>query len=260
MALKIVVCIKQVPDTNQVRIDPRTGTLKREGVPSIINPEDKHALEEALCLKDIHGGEVVVLTMGPLQALSALRLAIAMGADRAILLSDRAFAGSDTMATSLTLAAAIKRLGKYSLVFAGRQAIDGDTAQVGPQLAEHLNIPQLTYAGEVEIEKNEITVKRLLEEGYEIASSPLPVLVTAVKELNHPRYPTGAGVFKSFRENRIETWGLAELGLDKDSLGLSGSPTQVHATFVPHNERTSEVHPHGEEAVRTLANKIIALI
>lgn len=260
MGLQIIVCIKQVPDTNQVRLDPVTGTLIRDGVPSIINPEDKNALEEALHLRETHGGQVLVLTMGPPQAISALRLAIAMGADRAILLSDRAFAGSDTLATSRTLAAAIRKIGNYSLVLAGRQAIDGDTAQVGPQIAEHLGIPQLTFAGHLEIRGDQVQVKRMVEEGYEVTVAPLPVLITAVKELNEPRYPMGSGVFKAFREDRIETWGLAELDLEPALLGLKGSPTQVHATFTPHTERRSEVHPQGEEAVEALVKKVQSLL
>ena len=185
--MNIVVCLKQVPDTNEVRIDPKTGTLIREGVPSIINPDDKNALEEALVLKEQYNAKVTVLSMGPPQAEKALREALAMGADEAILLTDRAFAGADTLATSRALAATLKKI-PYDIVFAGRQAIDGDTAQVGPEIAEHLNLPQITYVEKVNVEGNELKVRRALEDGYEILRVKMPVLLTAIKELNQPRY------------------------------------------------------------------------
>ncbi|MCD3217948.1 electron transfer flavoprotein subunit beta/FixA family protein, partial [Clostridium botulinum C] len=185
--MKIVVCLKQVPDTNQVKIDPVTGTLIREGVPSIINPEDKNALEEALRLKDEKGATVTVISMGPPQAEAALREAMAMGADDAILISDRAFAGADTLATSYALAGALKKL-EYDFILAGRQAIDGDTAQVGPEIAEHLGIPQVTYVEKVDVEGDKLTVRRALENGYEVLEVQTPCLLTAIKELNEPRY------------------------------------------------------------------------
>ena len=169
--MKIVVCLKQVPDTNQDRIDPVTGTLIREGVPSIINPEDKHALEEALRIKDANGAHVTVLSMGPMQAEAALREAMAMGADEAILISDRAFAGADTLATSHALAGALKKL-EYDIIFAGRQAIDGDTAQVGPEIAEHLGLPQVTYVQKVEVAGDSLKVTKGLEDGYEVLTAP----------------------------------------------------------------------------------------
>ena len=173
--MKIIVCVKQVPDTTVVKIDPKTGTLIREGVPSIINPEDKNALEEALVLKDTYGAEVTVISMGPPQAKNALREALAMGADEAILITDRVFGGADTLATSKTLAAAIKTLGEFDIIFAGRQAIDGDTAQVGPEIAEHLDIPQVTYVQEVKAEGNDLYINRALEDGYEIIKVKTPV-------------------------------------------------------------------------------------
>ena len=186
--MNIVCCIKQVPDTTEVRIDKEKGTLIRKGVPSIINPEDKNGLEEALKIKEQNGATVIVLTMGPPQAKQALYEALAMGADRAILLSDVAFAGADTWSTSLTLAAAIQKLDS-DIIFTGRQAIDGDTAQVGPEIAEHLNIPQATYATGVTLKDNDrIEVKRALDEGYERVEYALPLLITAIKELNEPRY------------------------------------------------------------------------
>ena len=192
--MNIVVCLKQVPDTTAVKIDPKTGTLIRDGVPSIINPEDKHALEAALEIKDRHGAHITVVSMGPLQAQNALREALCMGADEAILISDRAFAGSDTLATSKTLAGAIRKL-NYDIIFAGRQAIDGDTAQVGPEIAEHLNIPQVTYVEGIEVKDDSLIINRALENGYELLEVKQPVLLTAIKELNEPRYMNVRNIF-----------------------------------------------------------------
>ena len=232
--VRIIVCIKQVPDTNEVRIDQKTGTLIRDGVPSIINPDDKNALEEAVRLKEIHENvEITVVTMGPPQADAALREALAMGADRAILVSDRAFAGADTWATSMTLTAVIKKLGGYDLLFCGRQAIDGDTAQVGPQLAEKLGIPQVTYVEALEIENKTLTVKRALEDGYELLQLEMPCLLTAVKELNNPRYPSVRGIFEAYREKQVEVWCLKDVDIDPAIAGLNGSPTNVRQTFTP---------------------------
>jgi len=182
--------MKQVPDTTDVKIDPKTGTLIREGVPSIVNPDDKHAIEESLQLRERYGGKVTVVSMGPPQAMDALKEVYAMGVDDTVLLSDRAFAGADTWATSYTLGMGIKALGEYDLIFCGLQAIDGDTAQIGPQLAEFLGIPQVTYVKNVKIDGNELTVERALEDGHMTVKVPMPVLLTAVKELNNPRYPT----------------------------------------------------------------------
>jgi len=200
--MNIVVCLKQVPDTNEVKIDPKTGTLIREGVPSIINPDDKNALEEALNLKDAVGAKVTVISMGPPQAEKALREALAMGADEAILISDRAFAGADTLATSRALAGALKKL-DYDIVFAGRQAIDGDTAQVGPEIAEHLDLPQITYVEKIEVNGEELKVRRALEDGYETIKVKMPVLLTAIKELNHPRYMNIENIFGVF-DNEVK--------------------------------------------------------
>ena len=187
--MNIVVCIKQVPDTTEVKLDPKTGTLIREGVPSIINPDDKAGLEAALRLKDQYGAKVTVVSMGPAQADAALKEAVAMGADEAILLSDRAFGGSDTWATSTVIASALKKL-DYDLIVTGRQAIDGDTAQVGPQIAEHLGIPNISYAEEIKLEDDSIIVKRKYEDRYHIIKCKLPCLITALSELNVPRYMT----------------------------------------------------------------------
>lgn len=216
--MKIVVCLKQVPDTTAVKIDPKTGTLIRDGVPSIINPEDKHALEAALQLKDNNGAEVTVLSMGPPQAKSALREALCMGADKAILITDRAFAGADTLATSKALAGALKKL-EYDIIFAGRQAIDGDTAQVGPEIAEHLNIPQVTYVQGVKVEEDGLLVNRALEDGYELIKVEAPVLLTAIKELNEPRYMNVKNIFET-SDDEILVWSADDIDVDKAELGL----------------------------------------
>jgi electron transfer flavoprotein beta subunit len=227
--MNIIVCIKQVPDTNEVKIDPVTGTLIREGVPSIINPDDKNALEEALVFKDKYRANITVITMGPPQAERALREAIAMGADEAILVTDRVFAGADTLATSKALAGAIKKL-HYDIVFAGRQAIDGDTAQVGPEIAEHLNLPQVTYVEKVEIEGAELKIRRALEDGYEIIKVKTPVLLTAIKELNVPRYMNVKNIYEAFKKE-IKVWSACDIDVDMSLLGLIGSPTKVRKSM-----------------------------
>ena len=198
MAFKIIVCAKQVPDTNVIKINPKTGTLIRDGVPSILNHDDANALEEALKIKDKYPDTyITVVTMGPPQANDLLFECIAMGADEGVLVSDRAVGGSDTWATSNTLEAAIRKIGDFDLIFAGRQAIDGDTAQVGPQIAEKLDLPQVTYVEEFEIADNmkDITVKRQLEDGYELIKLQTPCMLTAIKELNTPRYMSMSGIF-----------------------------------------------------------------
>lgn len=228
--MKIVVCIKQVPDTTEVRIDPKTGTLMREGVPSIINPDDLGGLEAALRLKDSLGAEVVVLSMGPPQADIALREALAMGADRAILLSDRAFSGADTWATSYTLAAALTKIG-FDLIIAGRQAIDGDTAQVGPQIAEHLHIPAVTYVKEIEKVFEGLVVKRMFEDGYQKIKVKTPCLLTVLKEINAPRYMRVSGIFDAYKEKTVELWTVKDIDVDLSLIGLKGSPTRVNKSF-----------------------------
>jgi electron transfer flavoprotein beta subunit len=188
--MNIIVCVKQVPDTTEVKINPETNTLVREGVPSIINPFDENAIEEALRLREKHGGKVTVITMGPPQASEALRQAVAMGADEVVLVSDRAFAGSDTWATSYTLSQTIKVLGAFDVIFCGKQAIDGDTAQVGPGIAEWLGIPQVTFASKVELDGKKAKIERLLEEVNEVVECPLPLVITVVKQINEPRLPS----------------------------------------------------------------------
>lgn len=232
--MRIIVCAKQVPDTNEITINPETGTLVRDGVPSILNNDDANALEQALQIKDeIPDTEVIVITMGPPQAKEMLQECLAMGADEAILLSDRALGGSDTWATSNALAAGIRKIGAYELIFAGRQAIDGDTAQVGPQIAEKLQVPQVTYVKEFSLEKDgSVVVKRALEDGYEKLRVKLPCVLTAIKELNTPRYMSVPGILKAAKAD-IKVWSADDIGVDKETVGLKASPTNVFRSFTP---------------------------
>ncbi len=231
--MNIIVCIKQVPDTTNVRIDPETNTLIRSGVQSIINPFDMYAIEEAVRLKEKLGGVVTILTMGPPQAEEALREAISLGADEAILVSDRAFAGSDTWATSYTLSRAIQKIGRFDLVICGKQAIDGDTAQVGPGIAAFLDIPQITFVKKIEeIKELLIRAERMTEEGYDIIEAPLPCLITVVKEINEPRLPSLKGKMRA-KKIEIKKLEAKDLDADPDSLGLNGSPTKVVKIFTP---------------------------
>jgi electron transfer flavoprotein beta subunit len=241
--MNIIVCIKQVPDTEEmqkVKVDGETNTLVREGVPGIINPFDENAIEEALRLKEKKGGKVTVLSMGPSQAEESLRKALAMGVDEAVLLSDRLFAGSDTLATSYTLAMAIKRVEPFDLILLGKQAIDGDTAQVGPGLAEWLNLPQITYARKIEVNEDKIRVERVLEDVFEVVESPLPVVVTVTKDINEPRYPSLRGLLRAKKE-KIPIWTAEDLPLDKRKVGLEGSPTQVVRVFIPEPARKGDI-------------------
>ena len=208
--MKIVVCIKQVPDTNEVRIDPKTGTLIRDGVPSIMNPDDKAGLEAALQIKENTGAEISVVSMGPPQADAVLREAMAMGADHAYLITDRAFGGADTLATSTTIATAIKKL-DYDLIITGRQAIDGDTAQVGPQIAEHLGIANVSYAEDIKVEGNTVVVKRQYEDRYHTVKVQMPCLITALGEMNTPRYMTPGKIFEAYREKEVTVWTRPDL-------------------------------------------------
>ncbi len=231
--MKIIVCAKQVPDTNEVKIDPVKGTLIRDGVPSILNPDDANALEAALALKDANPGTTVsVISMGPPQATYMLRECLAMGADEAYLLSDRAFGGADTCATSKTIAAGIEKIGGADIIFAGRQAIDGDTAQVGPQIAQRLGLPVVTYVEDIRIENNKAIVKRQMEDGYEVLEVEMPCLLTCVKELNEPRYMTIGGIVGAY-EKEITIWNHEDVNLDPSECGLKASPTQVMRSFTP---------------------------
>lgn len=229
--MNIIVCIKQVPDTNEVRLNPETGTLIRDGVPSIINPDDKAGLEAALRLKDEHGAHVRVISMGPPQADAALREALAMGADEAVLVTDRAFGGADTWATSSTLASAIKHF-PYDLIITGRQAIDGDTAQVGPQIAEHLKLANISYAEALSLDgEDHIQVRRQYEDRYHVIRAKLPCLITALSELNTPRYMTPMGIFDAYREKEVHLLHRKDLDVSDANIGLKGSPTRVFRSF-----------------------------
>ncbi|MGD0779544.1 MAG: electron transfer flavoprotein subunit beta/FixA family protein [Dehalococcoidales bacterium] len=239
--MNIVVCLKQVPGTTEVKIDPNTNTLIRQGIENIINPFDTYALEEAVRLKEKHGGKVTVITMGPPQADAALREAISLGADEAVLLSDRAFAGADTWATANTLAKAIFKLGKTDLIICGRQTIDGDTGQVGPEMAEMLNIPFVAYVSKIEeIKENYLRVSRMVEDGHEVIETNLPAVITVAKEINVPRLPSLRGIMKS-KSAGIATWGIKELGVDANAVGLAGSSTQVIKFFFPQRVSKAEV-------------------
>lgn len=237
----IVACIKQVPDTTQVQIDPVTNTLVREGIPFIVNPYDTHALEEALRLKDRYGFRVAALSMGPPNAEAALRKALALGVDEAILLSDRAFGGADTLATSKVLSAAIQKLSEQEevgLVICGKQTIDGDTAQVGPGIAVRLSYQQLTLVDKIvslDAAARKIRVSRKLEGRHEIVEAPMPAMLTVVRELNRPRYPTVPMRLASVKQE-VKVWNNEVLRLDINSVGLKGSPTWVSRIFSP--ERT----------------------
>lgn len=231
--MNIIVCIKQVPETTDIKIDPKTNTLVREGVESIMNPFDKYAVEEGVALKEKYGGKVTAISMGPPQAEAVLREAISMGVDEGVLLSDRAFAGSDTWATSYTLAKGIEKLKSYDLVICGKQAADGDTAQVGPGISTHLGISQVTYVRKIRnINNGVITVERLIEEGYEIIEVKTPSLFTVVKEINEPRLPSLKGIMRA-KKAEIQLLTSKELDVKPEYLGLDGSPTQVMKIFSP---------------------------
>jgi electron transfer flavoprotein beta subunit len=256
--MRIVVAVKQVPDTAEVRIDEERGTLIREGVPSILNPFDEYALEEAMKWRDELGGTVTVITMGPPQAEAVLREAISMGADEAILLSDRAFAGADTWATSHTLAKAVEKLGDIDIVMTGKQAIDGDTAQTGPSIAASLDWPQVTFVGKVlEIDENSIISERYVEGGCEIIKSSLPVVITVLKDANTPRLPSLRGKMKA-RKIEIPVWGIEDLKLPENEVGLDGSPTRVVKITTPETFSDGEIH-HGEpeELARLMVDSLL---
>lgn len=259
--MKIVVCIKQVPDTNEVKLDPKTNRLIRDGVPSIINHDDKSGIEAALRLREKVGGTVTVVCMGPPQADVALREALAMGCDEAHLLSAREFGGSDTCATAIIISAALKKIG-YDIVITGRQAIDGDTAQVGPQIAENLGIPQVSYTEELGIDGDVLTVKRQYEDRHHIIEVKTPCLLTALQELAEPRYMHAGGIIDAY-EKEIKVWGFDDLknDLNPDHIGLNGSPTKVVTSFGKMAKGAGtklEVSP--DEAVAAIIAKILSLI
>jgi electron transfer flavoprotein beta subunit len=258
--VKIAVCLKQVPETTEVKINPQTNTLMREGVASITNPFDEFALEEGLLTKEKYGGEVHVMSMGPPQAIEILKNALAVGADKVYLLSDPAFAGADTLATAYTLAKTIEKIGEVDLVICGKQAIDGDTAQVGPGIATRLGIPQLTYVAkvrEIDPAKKKIVVERMLENGREVVECSLPVVITVMKDINEPRLPSLLGIKKAAKAT-IPTWTAKEIGVDENRVGLKGSPTWVWKVFSPEARGGGEILK-GEvtETVPLLVNKLM---
>jgi electron transfer flavoprotein beta subunit len=256
--VKIIVCIKQVPDTTNVKINPETNTLVREGVQSIINPFDMYAIEEAVRLKEKYTGTVATLSMGPPQVESALRESVSLGVDEIYLLSDRAFAGADTLATAYTLAAGINNLDGADLILMGKQAIDGDTGQVGPGVAENLGIPHITDVKKIEsIEDGSITVQRLLEDGYVRLKVKLPVVLTVVKEINEPRLPSLKGKMRA-KSTQMTVWTAADLDIDKQRVGLSGSPTFVTKIFTPPKPKGGKIL-QGEikDAVTELLDELV---
>ncbi|MGI6719155.1 MAG: electron transfer flavoprotein subunit beta/FixA family protein [Bacteroidales bacterium] len=254
--MNILVCIKQVPDTTEIKLDPVKGTLIRDGVPSIMNPDDKGGLEIALKLKDKHNAHVTVITMGPPQADDILREAFAMGADRAIHLSDRRFAGADTLATSHALASAIEEL-DYDIVICGRQAIDGDTAQVGPEIAEHLGIPQVSYVQTAELDDSKnLIINKSTEEGYQILQVEMPCLLTVLSSPADVRYMSVRGIVEAY-EKEVEVWNADNLKVDESKLGLKGSPTRVVKSFTKGVKAAGQIHEvDPSEAVDIIINKL----
>ena len=255
--MNVVVCVKQVPGTTEVKIDPQTNTLIRQGIKNIINPFDTYAIEEGVRIKERYGGEVTVTCMGPPQAEEALREAISLGADKAVLLSDRAFAGADTWATAYTLAKAVEKLAQYDIVICGRQTIDGDTGQVGPELAEMLGIPFIAYVSQIEdIAEGHMRVKRMVEDGHEVIETPLPAVITVAKEINVPRLPSLRGISRS-KSADIPVWNAEEIGADQDMVGLSGSATRVIKIFFPRRSRQGEIlQGDTESQVESLIGKL----
>ncbi len=255
--MRFIVCIKQVPDTTDIKIDPVTNTLVREGVESILNPFDTYAIEEAVRLKEEHGGTVVAISMGPPQVEAALREAVSLGVDEIYLLSDRKFAGADTWATSYTLAAAIKHLGEYNLILTGQQAIDGDTAQVGPGIAAHLDIPQTCFVRKIEsFSEGKVRLQRLMEEGVDTLEMELPGLITVVREINNPRLPSLRGK-RQARNIEMNVLSADDLGLDENLTGLNGSPTQVVNIFTPKHEKIVEKFDgDSDEAVELIVRRL----
>ena len=265
--LHIVACIKQVPDTTQVRIDPETNTLVREGIPAIINPFDLPAIEAAVQLKERYGGKVTVIAMGPPQASEALQKALSFGADEAVLLCDRALAGSDTLATSAALTAGIQTIAKtepVDIVICGKQTIDGDTAQVGPGIATRLGFSQVSYVGRVEsvdLDKRTVRARRILEGAEEVVEAPLPALLTVLKEAGEPRYAALPAVIQGLRTS-IPVWGIGNMDLSPQEVGLAGSPTQVRRIFAPPQRERGEIlaadDGNPDRVAKVLLDRLIA--
>jgi len=254
--MNIIVCIKQVPDTTEIKLNPETGTMIRDGVPSIMNPDDKGGLEMALQLKDKFGAHVSVITMGPPQAEDILREAYAMGADRAILLTDRKFAGADTLATSNALAGAIRKM-DVDLLITGRQAIDGDTAQVGPQIAELLDLPQVTYVDDIQyVAPKTFTIKKATEEGHQIVEVDMPCVITVLASANKSRHMSVSGIVEAYKRE-VEVWGFDNIEVDEAKLGLKGSPTRVAKSFTKGAKAAGQLHEvSAQEAVDIIVGKL----
>jgi len=255
--MNILVCVKQVPDTTEIKIDPVTNTLIRQGVPSIVNPFDTYALELAVRLKEKNGGEITVVSMGPDQAIAALKECLSVGADKAYLITDRAFGGSDTLATSRVLAAVYKKLGPFDIVFCGKQAIDGDTGQVGPEMAEHLKLTQISNISELEIQDCKVRAQKEFEEGYEIVEAQLPTIVTVTKTPYEPRYSTIKSKLAANRTT-VEKITIADLDIEAEKVGLKGSPTKVKKTFTPQAKGGGVVI--SEDSGMASAKKLCALL
>ncbi|MHC1584680.1 MAG: electron transfer flavoprotein subunit beta/FixA family protein [Candidatus Syntropharchaeia archaeon] len=257
--MRIIVCIKQVPDPehfSEIKIDVDKKAIKREGIPSIVNPLDKNAIEEGLRIRERFGGEVIAISMGPPQAVDALREALAMGVDRAILLSDREFAGADTLATSYTLSLGIKKLGEFDLVICGNETVDGGTTHVPPQLSEFLGIPHVTYVREVQFSDEKVIMKRGIEHGYMLVEGKIPLLIAVTREINKPRYPTIVGIMEAAKKE-IEVWGVEEIGAEKERIGLKGSPVQVSGVFEIELKRKREVlKGPPEEVVKKVVERL----
>jgi electron transfer flavoprotein beta subunit len=258
--LNIIVCVKQVPGTNEVKMNKETNTIIREGVESIINPFDTYAVEEGLRIKDKTGGKVTALSMGIPSVADMLKETIALGVDETVLLSDRAFAGADSLATSYALSMGIRKIGQYDLVICGKQATDGDTAQVGPSLAEKLGIPHTTYVRKIEeIREGYIRCQRMTDDGYEVIEMPLPAVITVVKEINEPRLPSLKGMMRS-KKAVVNVWTADDICANKEQCGLKGSPTQVVKTFVPvHDVQGEMIEGEPAEQAKKLAEKLMTM-
>jgi electron transfer flavoprotein beta subunit len=252
--MEIIVCIKQVPETTNVDWDPKTGAIVREGVSGVLNPNDKNVLEAALQLKEKHGSVITAVSMGPEQAEEALREALSMGVDKAVLLSDKRFSGADTLATSYTLSCALRKIAGFDLILCGKESADGVTGHVGPQLAEFLNVPQLTYATEIAVHDHTVRIKQKLEDCHRILEAPLPALVTVGQGCNQPRTPSMDQIMEAFQEKEVVLWTAEDLDANSEHLGLNGSPTQTRKVYLHKIERgeTQYLEGQAEEMARKL--------
>ena len=256
--MEIVVCVKQVPETSNIDWDPKTGAIIREGVAGVLNPNDKNVLEAALQLKEKHGSVITAVSMGPTQAEEALREALSMGIDKAILLSGKQFAGADTLATSYTLSLALRKIAGFDLILCGKESADGVTGHVGPQLAEFLNLPQLTYATEIAIHDHTVRIKQKLEDCYRVLESPLPALITMEQGCNQPRIPSMDQIMEAYQEKEVVFWGTKDLDGNSEYFGLKGSPTQSRKVYIHKIERGEVQHLEGQ--ADEVARKLIQIL